>query len=93
MKDYVYRYSVKIITVQGFNTPAGWATRSRVGHAVPPVLTGKPTDAKLAQYVRDYNASILPGGCNSHVGPGGRATLASIFDHHTNRVVATWSAS
>lgn len=29
---------------------------------------GKPTDAKLAQWVADYEASLKPGGVNAHVG-------------------------
>jgi hypothetical protein len=94
MKDYSYRYSVRMTLTKGFMTPSGWATRSRIGHAIPPYLAGPPTAAKLARYVADYNESLLPDGVNSHIGPSGYATAASIFDHHNNRqVVATWSAS
>lgn len=90
MRDYTYRYSVKLTTVTGYNTPAGWATRTSRAHPVPAFLTGKPTDGKLARYVADYNASIVPGGVNAHIGPGGRAVAATIFDHNTDTVVATW---
>lgn len=93
MKDYTYRYSVSMTTVQGFNTPAGWATASRVGHRIPAGLSGKPNVAKLERYVADYNASILPGGCNAHLGLNARCTAASIYDHQSMAVVAVFVAT
>jgi hypothetical protein len=53
---------------------------------------GKPTGPKLARYIADYHASLTPDGINSHLGPGARATAATILDHATDAVVATWSA-
>lgn len=90
MKDYTYRYSVQLICLTGYNTPAGWATRSRIGHALPSKLTGKPNGKKLAAYVADYNASLSPNGVNSHIGLNGTAVRAYITDHQTKTVVATW---
>lgn len=90
MRDYRYRYSVSMTTVTGYNTPAGWNTTSRPGARIPKGMGGKPTDAKLARYVADYNASLDPGGCNAHVGPNGRCTAATIYDHDEQKVVATW---
>lgn len=90
MRDYTYRYSVRMTPISGYHTPSGWDTRSRAGRTVPAYLTGKPTDAKLARYVADYNDSLKPGGVNEHIGPSGYATKAVIFDHQTNTEVATW---
>jgi hypothetical protein len=87
-----YRYSVQMSIVRGYATPAGWGTRSRLGHTVPAALAGKPTDAKLAQYVADYNASLEAGGCNSHIGASGACVAAAITDHNTGAVVARYQA-
>lgn len=94
MRDYTYRYAVVVRPVSGYQTPSGWATRSRVGHQVPPYLTGKPTDAKLARWVADYHASLLPGGVNSHLGDGARLLAAEVRDGGVNgTVVASWKRS
>lgn len=91
MRDFAYRYSVSMTTLVGYNTPCGWATKSRIGHRIPKGLGGIPTNAKLARWVADYNASLLPGGVNSHIGPNGHCLVASIRDHQTDAVVATWT--
>jgi hypothetical protein len=91
MRDYTFRYSVEMKIANGYMTPAGWATRSRVGATVPAYLAGKPSAAKLARYVADYNASLKPGGVNEHLGPGARCLSARILDHNNDRrVVAEW---
>jgi hypothetical protein len=93
-RDYRFRYSVEMTIVEGAITPAGWPTRNRVGDHRPAALLGKPTHAKLAQYVADYNASIQPGGVNSHIGAGGRCIAARNVDHDNDRaVVAAWRAT
>jgi hypothetical protein len=88
-----FRYSVEVTTNTGGHTPAGWPTRNRAGSRVPSALLGKPNAAKLAQWVADFNASLLPGGCNAHIGTGGTITSARIIDHDNNRaIVATFNA-
>ena len=89
-RSYTFRYSVELTTLTGYNTPAGWPTTNRVGDHRPKELLGRPTDAKLARYVADYNASLEPGGANAHIGPSGRATAACIKDGYD--IVATWKA-
>lgn len=93
MKDFTFRYSVSMVTVQGFNTPAGWATRSRAGSRIPAYLSGPPNAAKLARYVDDYNASLRPGGCNAHLGLGARCVAATIRDHQAGTVVAVFGGA
>lgn len=54
---------------------------------------GKPTDANLATFVEDLNASFDPGGVNEHVGQDAKATGARIVRQRDDQVVATWRAS
>lgn len=93
MADTTYRYSVQMILAVGYATPSGWPTRNRIGDRRPASILGRPNDAKLAAYVADYNASLVPGGVNSHIGDRGRCVSAQIVDHYSigNQVVASWS--
>lgn len=83
MKDITFRYTVHLLLNRGRMDPIGWPTRPRAGMYLPLSLRGTPNAAKLAQYVRDYNASLQPGGCNEHLGIESRATAAAIYDHST----------
>lgn len=91
--SYRFRYSVEVVVIRGGHTPAGWPTSNRGGDRRPAALLGKPTAAKLAQYVADFNASLVPGGINEHIGTAGSIISARILDHDNNRaIVATWQA-
>lgn len=64
------------------NTPGVWKSK----------YYGKPTAANLAAYVATFNASLLPGGCNAHIGPEGALTEAYIIDQYNDdKVVAVWN--
>lgn len=81
-RSIAFRFSVKMTTVTGFNTPAGWQTRQ----------AGRPNAKNLAAYVALYNRSLLPGGCNAHLGPGAECVAAELRDHDRMETVATWKA-
>lgn len=85
--SYRFRYSVEVVVKRGGHTPAGWPTRNRAGDNRPASMLGKPNAAKLAQYVADFNASLLPGGCNDHIGTDGTVIAARIVDHDNDRAV------
>jgi hypothetical protein len=82
-RSVAYRFSVRMSVVHGFVTPAGWESK----HA------GRPNAANLAKYVELFNASLLPGGCNAHLGESTRCVAAELVDHcRGNAVIATWAA-
>ena len=63
-----------------------WNVRSN-NTAVPG--SGQPTPDNIARWVRDFEASCQPGGCNSHVGIT-HITKARIIRQATDEVVAEW---
>jgi len=64
------------------HTPAGWDSKR----------CGRPTDANLATYIEDFEASTLPGQCNEHLG---RTTVhtAQIVRQATGERVALYAPS
>ena len=52
---------------------------------------GKPTDAKLVQYVRKFEESTLPGGCNEHLGVT-RIFECHVYDQKEAKIVARYKA-
>ena len=73
---------VKVVRV-GRVTDCEWQTK----------YAGRPTDANLAKAIALYNATLLPGDVNEHVGVGATCVYAEVRDQFNgNRVVATWKA-
>lgn len=74
-------HAVRMV-VPGFAySPAAWPTKHH----------GRPTDATLAEYVTEFEASCAPGGCNAHLGPQ-RVTRASVIRQSTGALVASYTA-
>jgi hypothetical protein len=77
------KYAVRI-TVPGYNySPMSWQYRRY----------GRPTDASLARYVRDFEASTLPGGSNAHLGEQHVSSAYIRVNEHAGTVVATYKAA
>lgn len=74
-------FVVKTHTPGVYDTPAAWPTKH----------LGRPTDASLATYVADFEASCKPGGVNAHLGfrPVRRAV---VIRQSTGAVVAEYTA-
>ena len=93
-KTITPKYIVKLET-PGWNTTASeW----RVKGGPNSVGYGKPTDANLAEYVRKFSESMLPGGCNEHLQAQSKpyfVTSAAIFlnDGMNTVPLAKWELS
>lgn len=53
---------------------------------------GKPTPANIAKWAKAFEDSMLPTGCNAHVGFH-RILNARIVNQFTGQVVAEWEAN
>ncbi len=78
---------VTMVLDRGMATPAEWRTRAR-GSAPS---FGKPTAANLAAYVKAFEDSTAPDGCNAHIGPR-RVISAKIVRQATHEILATYAA-
>ena len=52
---------------------------------------GRPTQKNLAAWVAAFNASVLPGGCNDHLGEGCQLVAATIVNQDTGETLASYS--
>jgi len=76
------KYSVTVSDGRYAWTPMGWDGRRY----------GTPTDASLARYVADMNASFAPGGSNAHLGVTGLVAATVRHNVANGAPVARWSA-
>ena len=49
---------------------------------------GRATAANLENFVKVYNASMLPGGCNEHLGDAAQIVSAELIRQSSGKVVA-----
>lgn len=84
------RYVVRLVMPEsGYDSGSEWRVGARYGASG----YGRPTVENLKRYIKHYNASLRPGGVNSHIGRRGRAVGGTIVDQgRGNRVVAEWRA-
>lgn len=81
-KSTTTTYRVAIF-VPGFAyTPQGWDCKRY----------GRPTEASLAQWVRDFEAATEPGGVNAHLGAT-TIRRARVIRQSTDVEVASYSAA
>lgn len=90
------RYQVQIYSSGHNYTPAAWDVRFpygpvKSGEFAGKTGLGKPTDANLAQYVKDFESGTAKGGPNEHLGPV-KVTRAEIKDNNTGDIVARYRA-
>ena len=88
-RSIAIKYTVQVIVRGVQNTPSEWRTRSRLNGVVP--AHGAPTAANLAAYVRKYEESTLPGGCNAHLGVT-KVARAVIVNQQTRETIANYVA-
>ena len=78
-------YRLELAIDNGIATPSGWDVGGKYGK-------GKPTAENVTKYVKAFEASCAPGGCNEHLG---RTTVlrAKLVRQSDNTVVATYEGS
>ena len=65
-----------------FNTPMCWNAKN----------WGRPTEKNLKLWVEKYNQSLLPGGCNAHLGTKSTIMKAYIrYNYQMGPVVASYN--
>lgn len=75
-------FFVRMVVSRGSLTPEAWRTN----------LYGKPTEANLAKFVRELEASFEPGGANDHIQPM-KVLSAQILRSADRCVVASMEAT
>lgn len=95
-RDREIRYQVQIYSAGHRYTPAAWDVRFpygpvKSGEFAGKTGLGKPTDANLAKYVKDFESGTQPGGPNDHLGVV-KVTAAEITDTRTREIVARYKA-
>jgi hypothetical protein len=76
-----YRYEM-VTTGNGECTPAAWNVGGRYGY-------GRPTAANLEKFLKAFEESTKPGGCNAHLGTT-VVFSAKIIHQASHKVVATY---
>lgn len=81
------RFLIKIETVlsrqgKSFYHPFEWRVKD----------SGKPTESNLDEWVRVFENSCLPGGCNQHLGVD-PVLSAKIIDQRKGSLLCTWNRS
>jgi hypothetical protein len=96
-RDRAIRYQVQLYSAGHMYTPAAWDVRFpygpvKSGEFAGKTGLGKPTDANLAKYVKDFESGTQPGQPNDHLGVT-KITRAEIIDNNdSKKVVATYRA-
>ncbi len=85
-RDLPIRYTVNLTAPGMHYTPMQWRTRPQ--GQIPSY--GAPTNANLAKFMAKFLETMKPGGHSAHLGDKGIPTRATIMDHDTGQVVASW---
>ncbi len=82
-RSRMIRFIIKIKLASGaYNTPMEW--RVRRNGVIP--ADGTPNAANVDKWVKVFEASLQPGGCNAHCGPD-KVTAVSIIDQKIGEIV------